>query len=252
MNTAALVLLLAAAAEEPALVKIPAGDCPIGATLSHQEVHQAKVAEFWIAQHPVTNQEYKRFLDAAGRPPPETNSLGSSYRLWTGRAFPHQIARQPVVNVSWHDAVAYCEWLAKAAGKPYRLPTEEEWELAARGGLAKKQYPWGDTIDPTMAWYGRKWNGLHTLQDAAYGKPNDYGLHGMAGNVWQWIADWYVPVFDDRPVIEELNLYRVLRGGSWANDEGFAALNYRNFYPPDFKDLFVGFRVAASVAPPDR
>ena len=234
------VLLLWAAVAAPEMVKIPGGECPIGKTLSHQEAHREKIEEFWIAKYPVTNEEYKRFLDAAGHPPPETNIFGSKYKLWNGGAFPPEIARQPVVNMNWHDAVAYCAWL----GKQYRLPTEEEWELAARGGLKKKPYPWGDKVDKTMAWYGQKWNGAKTLQDVDYGKPNEYGLYGMAGNVWQWTADWYVPIFDDRPVVEELKLYKVLRGGSWANDEGFLTVEYRNFYSPDFRDLFVGFRVA--------
>ncbi|HYM13136.1 MAG TPA: SUMF1/EgtB/PvdO family nonheme iron enzyme [Bryobacterales bacterium] len=240
------LLLAATGVEEPEMVKVPGGDCPIGVTVSHEDAHKPKIAEFQIARYVVTNQEYKVFLDATGHAPPDANILHSKYRLWNGRDFPAQIARQPVVNVSWHDAVAYCEWLAKSAGKRYRLPTEEEWELAARGGLKGKKYPWGDQLDPSMAWYGRKWNGAKTLQNADYGKPNAYGLYGMAGNVWQWTSDWYVPVFNDRPVQEELHFYRVLRGGSWANDEGFLTVDYRSFYSPDFRDFFAGFRVAAT------
>ena len=112
--------------EEPEMVKVPGGDCPIGASISHESNHNPKIAEFWIAKYCVTNQEYKRFIDATGHAAPETNVYGSKYTLWTGRTFPAEIARQPAVNVSWNDAVAYCEWLAKSTGKKYRLPTEEE------------------------------------------------------------------------------------------------------------------------------
>jgi formylglycine-generating enzyme required for sulfatase activity len=140
--------------------------------------------------------------------------------------------------------IAYCQWLSKKTGKPFRLPTEEEWEIAARGGLNAKPYPWGDGIDKTKAWFDGKWKGTATLRPADFGKPNPYGLLGMAGNVWQWVEDWYVPVFNDRPVQEELKMFRVIRGGSWADGEAFLTVNYRNFHPPDFKDFFVGFRVA--------
>ena len=154
-----------------------------------------------------------------------------------------------MVNVSWTDAKAYCEWLSKREGKTYRLPSEEEWEIAARGGLSKKPYPWGDGIDAERAWYGQKWHGPKTMQNVDYGKANSYGLYGMAGNVWEWVEDWYVPVFDDRPVQEELHLYRVIRGGSWADEADFLKVDYRNFHPPEFRDLFLGFRVAANAEP---
>jgi formylglycine-generating enzyme required for sulfatase activity len=237
--------VLAAQPVPPEMVRVPASDCPIGATVSHEGAHKARVDEFRMAKYPVTNREYKRFVDATGHRPPERNSLDSQYRLWTGSGFPQEIAGQPVVNVSWTDAQAYCRWLSQETGGTYRLPTEEEWEVAARGGLKGKPYPWGDGIDPNRACYGRKWSGAGTLMDAAYGRPNAYGLYGMAGNVWQWVEDWYVPVFNDRPVQEELHLYRVLRGGSWANDPDFLKVDYRSFHPPEFRDLFVGFRVAS-------
>ncbi len=234
-------------AQQPEMARIPGGDCPIGASVSHEAVHKPKVDEFWIALLPVTNEDYKRFIDDTGHAAPESNSMSSKFRLWEGTSFPAGIARQPVVNVSWQDAVAYCRWLSKKTGKNFRLPTEEEWEVAARGGLAKKPYPWGDGIDKKMAWYGQKWNGARTLEEAGYGKANGYGLLGMAGNVWQWTADWYVPTFNGRPVVEELQLYKVIRGGSWVNEQDFLTVNYRNFHPPDFRDVFLGFRVASSV-----
>jgi formylglycine-generating enzyme required for sulfatase activity len=226
------------------MVRIESADCPIGASISHEEIHKKKVDAFFIAKYPVTNEEYKRFIGATGHPAPTANSFQSKYQLWTGNTFPPEIAGQPVVNVSWNDALKYCEWISKAEGKKYRLPTEEEWEIAARGGLKGKAYPTGDAIDKESAWFGQKWKGAETLKPADYGKPNAFGLHGMAGNVWQWTADWFVPTFNGRPVQEELNLYKVIRGGSWANEADFLKVNYRNFHPPDFKDLFLGFRVA--------
>jgi formylglycine-generating enzyme required for sulfatase activity len=195
----------------------------------------------------VTNAEYMEFVKETGHPAPERNSVGSSFQIWKNGAFPEEIANHPVVNVSWQDATAYAQWLAKKTGKPYRLPAEEEWELAARGGLKGKPYPWGDGIDAAKAWYGQKWNGALTTKPAGFGAANPYGLYGMSGNVWQWTSDWYVPVFNGRPVQEELHLYRVIRGGSWANEESFLTVNYRNFHPPDFKDFFVGFRLAMSA-----
>ena len=219
----------------------------MGVSVSHEGVHKAKVEEFLLAKCPVTNAEYKRFIDATGHAPPEANSFASKHRLWNSRDFPSEIAGQPVVNVSWQDATDYCAWLAKTTGRKLRLPSEEEWEHAARGGLKGKKYPWGDALDPSLAWYGRKWNGSKTLADACYGKPNAYGLCGMAGNVWEWVADWYVPVFNDRPVQEELLLFRVLRGGAWSSEPDFLAVNYRSFNPPAAKDLFVGFRVACDA-----
>lgn len=230
------------------MVLVAGGKCPIGASVSHEEIHKEQVAPFLIAKTPVSNEEYKRFIDEAKHSAPEFNSVGNKEHLWTGRTFPPEIAEQPVVNVSWHDAAAYCGWLAKKTGKAFRLPTEEEWEFAARGNQ-KRAYPWGNDISKEKAWYKAKWAGPKTMQPADYGTPNPYGLLGMSGNVWQWVDDWFVPVFNGRPVPEELKMFKVVRGGSWANGEEFLRVDYRNFHQPDFKDFFVGFRVAMTAPP---
>jgi formylglycine-generating enzyme required for sulfatase activity len=228
------------------MVLVSPSKCPIGASVSHEEVHKEDVAAFYIAVTPVTNAGYQQFVEETGYPPPGRNSVGNKEQIWSGNGFPEDVADHPVVNVSWKDATEYCKWLAKKTGKPYRLPAEEEWEVAARGG-AKGPYPWGEGIDKAMAWHGAKWLGPQTLMPADYGRANAYGLYGMAGNVWQWVEDWFVPTFNGRPVEEELKLFKVIRGGSWANSEGFLTVNYRNHHPPDFKDFFIGFRVARAA-----
>lgn len=252
LSALAVVSALGAVASEkpPEVVRIAGGKCTVGSSVSHEANHKEEIAAFDLAKYVVTNEEYKRFVDATGHVAPEANSLGSKHHLWKGRSYAPEIARQPVVNVSWRDAADYCEWLSKETGRKFRLPSEEEWEMAARGGLKGKPYPWGDKVDKTMAWYGQMWHGPATMKNVDFGAPNAYGFYGMSGNAWQWVADWYVPVFNGRPVQEELELYRVVRGGSWANDEGFLTVGYRNFHPPDFHDFFIGFRVAADAVSP--
>lgn len=228
----------------PALVAIPAGECPMGAGQSHLGDHHPKIAEFRLAVHPVTNAEYQRFVLETGHRPPGVGAAEARFQLWKGTEFPPEIARQPVVGVSWEDAVKYCQWLSKRTGMKFRLPSEEEWEYAARGGLKGKPYPAGDKQDGAAAWFGKKWNGAGTLAAADYGAANGYGLHGMSGNVWQWTATWYVPIYDGRPVAEELNLYKVIRGGAWAHTGDFLHVGYRNWAAPAVRDLYTGFRVA--------
>ena len=244
-SASSLWVILAALlpAQQPDMLAIPGGKCTMAKVQGHEDAHHEEVAGFLMSRAPVSNRQYQRFVVETPHPPPQAGQ--SRYRLWTGAAFPEEIGDQPVVGVAWDDSVAYCEWLSKKTGRRYRLPTEEEWELAARGGLKDKPYPWGDSVDTGKAWFGAKWAGLGTLKPAGYGQANGYGLLGLVGNVWQWTADWYVPYFDCRPVVEELKLYRVIRGGSWANGADFLKVDYRNYHPPGIRDLFVGFRVAA-------
>src|SRR5260370_4831508 len=132
-------------AQEPVMALVPAGDFRMGSENGGEDekpIHRVYVSEFYISKYVVTNAEYKRFVDATGHRPPASREKGMP--LWNGRDFPEKIARQPVVKVSWDDAMAYCRWLSQATRKQYQLPTEAEWEKAARGGLDHKRYCRGD------------------------------------------------------------------------------------------------------------
>lgn len=195
--------------------------------------HRVYVNAFYIDKFEVTNAQFDQFVKGTGY-----QSQGNWQKYYSPGREDH-----PVVNVSWYDAVAYLTW----AGK--RLPTEAEWEKAARGGLVGKRYPWGDETDMAKANYGEKKGG--TAPVGTYG-PNGYGLFDMAGNALEWVADWYQQNFYVEtsylnPRGPSSGVFRVLRGGGW--DVGFYALRCaaRNWNPPDFWDDCIGFRGARNA-----
>ncbi len=236
--------------EKPELVCVSEGEFQMGSESGGDDerpVHRVFVSGFFISKYPVSNADYKRFVDATGHRAPASKELGRS--LWAGRGFSASIARQPVVNVSWDDSVAYCAWLSNATGEIYRLPTEAEWEKAARGGLELKKYPWGDEDpDDARAWFGKTWKGLATLRDIDYGPANGYGLYEMAGNVKQWVADLYnahsyahSSPRDPQGPFSALD--RVVRGGSAFDDADHLRCASRGFNPPTERSVEIGFRV---------
>ena len=214
-------------------VQIPAGVFQMGSDDSEafddeKPVRTVYIDDFYIDTHEVTNAEYREFIMTT----PEWQKDGTEARRlsdadylkhWNGNDYPTGKGEHPVVYVSWHAAQAYAEW----AGK--RLPTEDEWEKAARGGLVGQKYPWGDSIDATKANYD--FSVGDTVNVGTY-PANDYGLYDMAGNVWEWCADTY----DED--------YRVLRGGSWFDTERFVRVSVRGGSPPLFTSAYYGFRCA--------
>jgi formylglycine-generating enzyme required for sulfatase activity len=192
---------------------------------------------FWIGVTDVTVAAYRAFAAAAGSPMP-AQPIGA-----------HD--NHPVVNVSWDDATAYCAW---SGG---RLPSEAEWEAAARGGRADTVFPWGDEASHDAANFagtaGRdRWSGVAPV--ASFG-ANAYGLFDMAGNVWQWCADWYsasayAPGAVADPVGPPDGVARVVRGGSYNDRARSMRLSDRGRFRPAGRATFIGFRCARDGSPP--
>ncbi|HIN75890.1 MAG TPA: formylglycine-generating enzyme family protein [Rhodospirillales bacterium] len=201
---------------------------------NERPVHRVELDAFYMDVNEVTVGQFREFV----------NQSGDSYNKWNDVARYSPGDDYPMIYVSWDDATAYAEW----AGK--RLPTEAEWEYAARGGLSGKRYPWGDEITHDDANYtglgGKdKWD----RQNAPVGSfdANGYGLNDMAGNVWEWCADrysrgYYATSPLKNPTGPDTGLYRVLRGGSWVNNSNGLRAAYRNVDAPAYAYGLIGFR----------
>jgi iron(II)-dependent oxidoreductase len=189
--------------------------------------HQEKTGAFSIDKYEVTNEQYKKFVEATGHQSPEN---------WEGGTYPDGKAKHPVVFVSWHDAKAYCEW----AGK--RLPTEAEWEKAARG-TDGRLYPWGNKWKRRMANTIRSRKGDTTPVGSYKKGVSPYGCYDMAGNVWEWTTSYYKPYPNSTVENGFFGEDRyVVRGGSW-DDENYDALTVvRAKFTPVTTFEHVGFR----------
>ena len=227
------------------MVDIPAGCFNMGdhfgeAYSDELPVHNVCISAFEMDVHEVTNVEYEDCVFGGGCTEP---SSWSSYMRTHYYILPAYY-EFPVIFVNWYQAEEYCTW----AGK--RLPTEAEWEYAARGGLAGKRYPWGDTISGTDANYwdsGDPWD--NDTSEVEYYGPNGYGLYDMAGNVWEWVNDWYASNYysvspPNDPPGPLTGAYRVLRGGSWYGSTGYLRVAYRSGGNPGGVRYYLGFRCA--------
>lgn len=203
-------------------------------------VHRVWVDAFEMAACQVTNTEYARFLATTDHRKP---------LHWDDPNFNHP--HQPVVAPSWFDAVAFCDWLSQVTGRRYRLPTEAEWERAARGGMDDKLYPWGDAPPESLPEYFRRWkNGPEPVaQFAAIG----YGLHDIGDNVHEWCADWYDAAYyaaspERNPQGPAKGSRRGSRGGSWRHAIKVSRCAARSSIPPEFQYADYGFRVVRNIA----
>lgn len=197
-------------------------------------VHRVYVAAFEMAQTPVTNHDYGIFLKKAKKEPSE---------WWENSAF--NDPEQPVVGVNWHEAKEYCEWLSKKTGHNIRLPTEAEFEKAARGGLHGKKYPWGDEVSAGR--YRIKVGPLESPYKMKANPPNAYGLFDMVSNVHQWCLDGYDPnYYEESPERKPMGPVsfdrRAARGNSWKEDDLIATCAQRTSLAPYFRCDDFGFR----------
>ncbi len=219
---------------------IPAGEFTMGRNTGTpsdwQPEHKVYVSSFFMDKYEVTNQQYYKFCIATKNPLPQFWGLND---FKSGPDFPDF----PVVGVSFSDAEKYARWSGK------RLPTEAEWEYAARGGLINKNYPFGDQIDSTKVNYGRKYKGILKVRTF---KPNDFGLYDITGNVWEWTSDFYSDDYyasspAENPKGPERGRFKVIRGGSWHSGAMCVQTYYRNGLSPSWVDFAVGFRCVKDI-----
>ncbi|HEY5925979.1 MAG TPA: formylglycine-generating enzyme family protein [Kofleriaceae bacterium] len=265
-------------------------DADASATDGEAPAHKVRLSAFWIDRTAVTNAEFARFVAATGYrtdaeqigwsfvfhlllpddfPPTRAVACAPWWRQVEGASWYQPEGPQssiddrldhPVVHVTWHDAYAYAHW----AGK--RLPTEAEWEYAARGGLAKAIYPWGDELMPNGEHHCNIWQGTfpneNTRDDGFVGTapvgsfpPNGFGLHNMAGNVWEWCSDWFSTTYYEQsrrtdPKGPLNGNERVIRGGSYLCHESYCnryRVAARSHSTPDSSTGHMGFRCAQNV-----
>jgi formylglycine-generating enzyme required for sulfatase activity len=242
---------------EPEMILIPAGEFLMGSDPSvdkdardeEQPQHTLYLPDYYLAKTPMTNAQYAAFVQATYRQPTH----------WEAGKPPSGEEDHPVVNVSWYDAVAYCHWLSEVTGRPYRLPSEAEWEKGARG-TDGRIYPWGNQWDAKRC-NTRESGKEGTTPVGVYPEgASPYGLLDMAGNVWEWTrSSWgedpeepsfkhpYDPA-DGREDLEAPDtVLRVLRGGSWFHLPDFARCVLRRRHFPGSSFYHVGFRLVSPV-----
>ena len=226
------------------IVLVPGGLFLMGSEIGQENErppHRVWVDGFGIAKYPVTNREYRIFVEQTQAHVPP---------FWSEAMFSHP--DQPVVGVTWHDATAYCGWLSQRSAKTFRLPSEAEWERAARGKRESALYPWGDEPPSARpyAGYDVKSGGPDRV---GANEPNDFGLYDMSEGVHEWCSDYYAHDYyrhspERNPQGPDSGQRRASRGGSWRHQIKFSRCAARSSLPPGFKYADYGFRVALTMA----
>lgn len=205
--------------------------------------HKVNLKPFYISVTEITNAQYGRFLKSTGYQTP---------LYWQDKNL--NAPNQPVVGVTWFDAAAFCRWLTKVTGITHKLPTEDQWEVASRGGLVSQPYPWGSQAPDAGGVFRANFRtatsgatGFSFTAPAGSFGPNGYGLFDMAGNVSEWCQDRYVPLRRGGPF--KPRVLRLLKGGSWIAGPRDLRNAARQSAPPTYADGYIGFRVVHPAQP---
>jgi len=201
--------------------------------------HQVVVGGFYLSKYELSRREYREFLQETDHPSPKD---------WNGKDFPTGTEDLPVVNVSWEDANAYCEWLSKKSGYHYRLPTEEEWEFSARG-TDKRPYPWGDYWDKTLS-NSREADSNSPLPVDSFSQvKSPSGVFSLAGNVSEWTSSDFgmYPGYSGKEIKIPGKPAKIVRGGNYTSPREQLMTTSRFWAPLDAKQPTIGFRLAMDV-----
>ncbi len=234
-----------------------------GCEENERPVHQVTLSDYYLGETEVTVAQFRAFIEDTGYKTDaeryggsviwNENDLENSFGIdWRcderGKVRFLDEGNFPVIHVSWNDAVSYCNWLSTKSNVQYRLPTEAEWEYAARGGKLSKGYIYAGSDDlEEVAWYAS--NSGSTIQEVGRKRPNELGLYDMTGSVWEWCSDWYGPYSSGaqmNPTGAPKGSLRVIRGGSWAASPEICRATDRGFTKIENRDLNLGFRIARS------
>jgi formylglycine-generating enzyme required for sulfatase activity len=232
----------------PEMIVLPAGEFMMGSPMNEKgryanegPQHRVRIARpFAVSKSEVTFDDWDACFAVGGCTQVSDSGLGRGTK--------------PVINVSWHDAQQYVEWLSKMTGKPYRLLSEADWEYSARAG-STAAYSWGDEIGEGNAncdGCGSQWDKRQTAPVRSL-KPNAFGLHDMHGNVWEWVEDCYKDSYNDAPTDGSPQIAgdcsrRGVRGGSWNNDPIYLRAAYRGPNSTGLRSLVLDFRVARTLS----
>jgi formylglycine-generating enzyme len=252
--------------EIPLMISVDGGTFMMGNNMGSDDekpAHKVTITGFYFGKYEVTFKDFKKFVDATGYktdaeqpdsvnfkhglPPRGANN--GTWKMYNANVpVPPSDSMKPVGNVSWNDANEYLKWLSKMTGKQFRLPSEAEWEYAAKGGNKSKgyQYAGGNNLDE-VAWYVE--NSDKRAHNIGQKLPNELGIYDMAGNSREWCSDWYGETYykvspASDPAGPDMGKGRVVRGGSWGSEKDRMRISYRNRTFPYNSALDYGFRPA--------